>query len=198
MGIAKFNNFPISAIHKLNNKIKAKIKHKKLTKLHNNDKIKKAWGTIRYCGNISEKIGQMFQKHNINIGYKPNNIIKKKLQNINHNKDKLNCSGIYELNCTCGLKYIGRTTRKFTQRFREHKHNFIYNKPEKSTFANHLLQHHHPLNTDLFKIIKILNNNKTIDIWENVEILKAHKMGNILNEQIPDSHNPIYKFIISS
>ena len=78
MGIAKFNNFPISSIHKLKNKIKAKIKHKKLTKLHNNDNIKKAWGMIKYCGNISEKIGHSFQKHNINIGYKSNNIIKKR------------------------------------------------------------------------------------------------------------------------
>ena len=31
-----------------------------------------------------------------------------------------------------------------------------------------------------------------------MEILKAHKSGDILNEQIPDSQNPIYKFIISS
>ena len=109
----------------------------------------------------------------------------------------MNCSRMCELNCKCGSKYIGRTTRKFTQRFKEHRYNFIYNKPEKSAFANHLLQNHHPLNTDLFKIIKILNNKKTIDIWENVEILKAHKSGNILNEQIPDSYNPLYNSIIN-
>ena len=64
--------------------------------------------------------------------------------------------------------YIGRTTRKFKQRLNEHKHSFIYNIPDRSTFAAHLLEHHHPYNDNYFNIKKILNNNQYIDTWEEL------------------------------
>ena len=43
----------------------------------------------------------------------------------------MNCSGINQLKCECGAKYIGKTTRKFKERYQEHKHSFVYNIPEK-------------------------------------------------------------------
>ena len=85
-----------------------------------------------------------------------NNIHKNKLQNIEHNIDKLDCSGMCKLNCECGSKYIGKTKKK--KFIKEHKYSFIHNKPEKSIFINHLLEKHHPLNPKLFNIIKIVNN----------------------------------------
>ena len=77
---------------------------------------------------------------------KTTNHVQQKLKNLNHKTDKLSNSGIYQLKCECGTKYIGKTTRKFKQRFQEHKHSFIYNNPDRSKFAAHLLQEHHPLN----------------------------------------------------
>ena len=49
--------------------------------------------------------------------------------------DKSYQSGIYELDCECGAKYTGKTTRKFSQRFNEHKHSFIHIYPERSNYA---------------------------------------------------------------
>ena len=70
----------------------------------------------------------------------------------------MNSSGIYKLKCKCEATYIGKTTRKFKQRLNEHKHSFIYNIPDRSPFASHLLEQHHPYNFDYFNIKKILNN----------------------------------------
>ena len=41
---------------------------------------------------------------------------------------KMTQSGIYQLQCQCGLKY----TRQFQTRFNEHKHNFKYGITDKS------------------------------------------------------------------
>ena len=154
------------------------------------------WASLEYCRNVSEKIGKTFKRHNINIGFKTNNKYKNILQNNDHKSEKLDCSGIYEINCECGSKYVGRTARKFKTRFKEHTNSFIHNKPEKSTYANHLLNIHHAYNPDSFKIIKIIQNSKLLDTWENIEIFKAYKTSKILNEQIPNIHNPLFNTIL--
>ena len=46
------------------------------------------------------------------------------------------------------------------QRFQEHKYSFIHNKLAISTFANHILEKHHPLIPDSFNTIKIINDKK--------------------------------------
>ena len=79
-------------------------------------------------------------------------------------------SGIYKLKCMCGSCYIGRTTRKFKDRLKEHRFNFKYNYPDRSKFAAHLLENCHP-----FEVVKIVNEKRHIDIHEHLEIFKASK-----------------------
>ena len=194
--IAKFNNFPIKQIYTMNNKIKIKLKKKQLTTLHNNNNNKKKWttGTLSYCGKISDRIGHLFKKNNINISYKNCLQLQKEFKNENHEYEKMNCSGIYQFKCKCEAAYIGKTNRKFKQRYNEHKHSFVYNYPEKSKFANHLLREHHPFDPKYFKIKKIVNN-PTIDTWEELEIHKIYHRGNILNEQLTNINNPLFNLI---
>ena len=59
-----------------------------------------------------------------------------------------------------------------------------------------MLESHHSYNPDSFKIIKIVQNRKLIDTWENIEIFKAYKTGQILNEQILDIYNPVYNTVL--
>ena len=129
--IAKCNNFPINKVISLNNKIKVKLNNKKFTTLYNKPAQKKNWATLTYCGPISDKINKVFNNSNINIGFKNNNYIQNKLKNMDHTTEKMNSSGIYELKCKCKTKYIRKTSRKFKQRYQEHKYSFIYNYPEK-------------------------------------------------------------------
>ena len=96
------------------------------------------------------------------------------------------CSGIYKLICECRAQYLGKASRKFKQRYQEHRHSFIYNIPEKSKFSAHLLNSHHPLNQNCFNIVKIVNDKKRIDTWEQVEIFKPLQSAHTLNEQLPN------------
>ena len=89
--IAKFNNFPIEEIYKLNNKIKANLKRKQFTTLHNNNS-KKKWATMSYSGKISDRIGYLFKKNNINIAYNSGCQKQKEFKNENHEYEKMNCS----------------------------------------------------------------------------------------------------------
>ena len=56
LSIAKFNNYPISSIYTLNNKIKAKIRNKKFTKFNN---TKKDWETIVVCQGVTNHYTQI-------------------------------------------------------------------------------------------------------------------------------------------
>ena len=116
---------------------------------------------------------------------------------MDHATDKMSFSGIYKLECECGAQYIGKTSRKFKQRLHEHKYSFIYNKLEKSNFAAHLLESHHPLNNGSFSIIKIINNKNLINTWEVLEIFKSYRTGLKINEQLPNINNPLFKNIIN-
>ena len=117
------------------------------------------------------------------------------LENIERkNKEKMDCSGIYKLKYMCGSCYIVRTTRKFKDRLKEHRFNFKYNYPDRSKFAAHLLENCHPFESDLncFEVVKIVNEKQHIDIHEPLEIFKASKEYNLVNEQYPNMNNPLF------
>lgn len=177
--IATHNNFSLQELHKLNNKIKKNIILKKNTTLnkHTPNKIQK-WFPLTYRKNLSENIKSIFAKHNIHITHKIENKYKYDLLNkSNTPRNKMDCSGIYKLKCKCGACYIGRTTRKFKDRLKEHKHSFHYNYPENSKFSAHLLENFHPFSPDN----------------ESFEIIKASKICNLVNEQLPNFDNPLFK-----
>mgnify|MGYP000751796836 CR=1 FL=1 len=180
ISIASFNKVPIKTIYMLNNRIKNNIRCKKYTKLNNNKDTNNNWASIQYCGDISDKVKRIFNNNNINISYKTTKFIQNRLKNRDHKTKDMSGSGIYQLDCECGARYIGKTSRKFKQRYQEHRHNFIYNNPERSKFASHLLQYHHSFMQDCFEIIKTTHDNKLINIWEQYEIYKPIKQVNIL------------------
>ena len=151
---------------------------------------------MTYYGNISNRLNDIFRKHNINIAFYSQNRSKSDLKNQEHITDKNNSSGIYKLNCLCGCAYIGKTFRKFKNRIYEHKYSFKYNHPEKSAYAAHLLNKDHklmPFNEN-FEILKVTNDKKKIEIWEQFHIYK-HKNQSLLNEHFPSASYPLFKII---
>ena len=152
--------------------------------------------TTEYCGNVSDRMRDILNKNNFKISYKSFNTFYNKLKNTDHVIDKMSLSGVYKLDCECGAQYVGKTTRKYKQRLQEHRHSFIYNKPEKSNFAANLLNNHHPLNNNNFSIIKIINNKTNINTWEELEIFKSYKNGYNINEQLPNFNNPLFQNIV--
>ena len=72
---------------------------------NNNNKETKSWASLEYCSGISgKKLGKYFTKNNVKLCYKTNNVYKNQFQNLEHKTKKLNCSGIYELNCDYASK----------------------------------------------------------------------------------------------
>ena len=198
LSIAQYNNFPNSIIYNLNNKIKNNIYKKQHTTLNNNNNNQtKNYVSIEYCGNTSDRIRRILKKSNLKVSYKSTNILQRSLNNKDPEIDKMSFSGIYKLECQCGAQYIGKTTRKFKQRLHEHRYSFIYNKPEKSNYAEHLLNNHHPLDNNSFSIIKILNDKRLINTWEELEIFKSYRTGHNINDQLPNINNPLFKNILN-
>ena len=112
---------------------------------------------MTYQGNISNKIKNIFSKSNINIAFsvpEKNQIAMKN----NDRKIEMNSeSGIYKLTCDCNSIYIRITFRKFKRRIYEHYHSFLYNLPDKSNFAAHLLQTNHIFSgftKDIFNFVR--------------------------------------------
>ena len=196
LNIAQHNGFPYDNIIQLNKQIKQKIYMKNKTTLVPKNKTGR-WFSIPYYCDISGKIKKLLHDNNVNITYSNYNHVKFQLNNGFTKNLELTQSGIYQLQCQCGLKYIGRTTRQFQIRFNEHKHNFRYGITDKSKFAAHCLDNCHPFLPleQSFSIIKKVNKIDQIDIWEALIIFKASQVANLINEQIPETNNPLIYFV---
>ena len=108
ISIALYNKVPIKTIHILNNKIKNNIRYKKYTKLNNYKDTSNTWASIQYCRDISDRVKRIFNNNNINISYKTSNPIQKILKNRDQKTENMSGSGIYQLECECGARYIGK------------------------------------------------------------------------------------------
>ena len=97
-------------------------------------------------------------------------------------------SEIYQLQCEC------RATRQFQTRFNKHKHDFKYGVTDRSKFAAHCLENCHPFSSksQIFSIVKNINKTDQIDIREVLAISRASQTSILINEQIPDSNNPLF------
>ena len=195
--IARYNNYRSYRIHRLNYSIKNKVNLKKATTLKSNEKPNN-FHKLTYFGGISDKIKSVFKKQNINIAFAVNNKNNHRLKNNSSQGNKYEYeSGIYKLNCPCGSSYVGKTFRQFKKRIYEHSHAYLYNIPERSTYASHLLQPDHiaiPFN-NTYEILKIINNKYTIELWEQIEIQKQAIKTNLINEHHININNPLFELI---
>ncbi|XP_022814510.1 uncharacterized protein LOC111348209 [Spodoptera litura] len=91
-----------------------------------------------YIKGVTNKIGLILLKeYSIPTIYQPGIKIK---QIINKPKDdsRLRKPGIYKINCSCGLSYIGQTKRPIIKRFKEHQADLKRKQINKSAIAEHV------------------------------------------------------------
>ena len=195
--VARYNNYPSYKIHQMNYSIKNKINLRKITTLTSKEQPNK-FHTLTYFGELSDKIKHVFSKQNINIAFKVNNRDNFLLKNKNdHGKRYELESGIYKLNCPCGSSYVGKTFRQFKRRIYEHSRAYLFNIPERSAYAAHLLQPDHiavPFN-NTYEILKIINNKHNIDLWEQAEIQKQATKTRLVNEHHINNNNPLFELL---
>ncbi|KAJ8976203.1 hypothetical protein NQ317_008281 [Molorchus minor] len=85
-------------------------------------------------------------------------------------------SGIYEISCKdCNLKYVGQTRRSILTRFKEHMAHLKYGRTDKSSVAQHAFDNNHRIDINNLKLIRNVTNNRQLDAFESLEIVKCKK-----------------------
>ena len=100
--------------------------------------------------------------------------------------------GIYEIPCgSCEKTYVGRTNRKISARFAEHKVS-IKRRDTSSTLAQHVLQEGHWINFDAAKTLVRLDQERPRIYREAVEIEKRPHCMNTRDDarRLPDAWKP--------
>lgn len=86
-------------------------------------------------------------------------------------------SGIYEISCRdCDQKYVGQTKRSIWTRFKGHVAHLKYDRPEKSSVAQHSFDNNHRIDVSNLKLIKNVNYNRLLDAFECIKIVKCKKV----------------------
>lgn len=94
--------------------------------------------------------------------------------------DVINKSGVYSVLCSCGLKYIGQSSRAIIERWKEHNKNIAKNEETKSSVAHHILNNiEHSITRNNFKMEKCVPNRAKLDAWESLFI--NENRDNIMN-----------------
>ncbi|KAJ8981827.1 hypothetical protein NQ317_003871 [Molorchus minor] len=99
--------------------------------------------------------------------------------------------GIYEISCKdCNLKYVGQTRRSILTRFKEHMAHLKYGRIDKSSVAQHAFDNNHRIDINNLSLVKNVTNNRQLDGFESLEIVKCKNRMNSDNGPIPNS--PLY------
>lgn len=107
--------------------------------------------------------------------------------------ENLHKSGIYEFKCDdCEKTYIGQTKRNIKQRYKEHFSHIKYNRPEKSAFAQHILEEGHNTNVNNVTLLKDVKNSRHLDAYESYFISKNNT--NLLNHENGNINSELFNF----
>ena len=142
------------------------------------------WITVPYNGVISEEIKKTIQEgsnHKVTFSNKPN-LGRILINTKNQRMSTLDCSGIYQINCQCGMKYVGQTGRKIGTRVNEHLSHARLQKFGKSSLADHLINSNHDPEATEVQVKKKCAKGKKMNLYEQFYI-ESHKGDNLLNNQ---------------
>ena len=180
--IADANGFSSEFIQNLNKKVLKKKFTSSLTSLTGSTDCLPMRFSLPYIPGLSESLRHLFKKLKICISFaRPPNLATLLRQPLD-SSDRLERSGVYKLNCSCGHFYIGKTLRSFKKRIHEHvrplqllktKTNYTFN--SNSSFAKHVLQSQHSpdIHNPEVDILHFSNTSCELDSLELIEILSA-------------------------
>ena len=174
-------------------------KNKHTEKQEKNDTQK--WVRFTYIGKETKFFTKLFKNYPVKIPFTTNNTISRILSHRpTHTKTRnlLDISGVYRLTCPdCNIKYVRQTGRSFRIRFQKHYRDFKNNN-NKSKFAMHLLENHHPIGhiDNIMEILHITKKGRTMDTIEKYYIYKETKNGNQINDKNTVKQNKIYNAVI--
>ena len=156
--------------------------------LHKGSNYRKTekWISIPFSEEISEKAKKIIKnREGTNVTFNNQRNLGSILINTKKQKseDKLENSGVYEIECSCGKKYIGQTGRTVRVRTKEHMANTRLQKRGHSSISDHLINDNHDANLCSTRIIHVCKKGRKLNLLEQMEINKLKHTGNLLNTQ---------------
>uniref|UniRef100_A0A1B6C1X0 Reverse transcriptase domain-containing protein n=1 Tax=Clastoptera arizonana TaxID=38151 RepID=A0A1B6C1X0_9HEMI len=193
--IAKFNGFNVNMVDNLIRKQKLKIKRLNATTLINVDEEKRIkYVSLPYDRDLTKGLSKIFKDINLKIAFKSTNSLKNVLGNSKDKIPQLESSGIYEIKCnSCDKAYIGQTKRKMITRVKEHIGHIKYQRADKSSVAEHVLETNHEIKLEDCKLLKNIRDNGLLNAYESLMI---HKGKNLLNsDRGPIPYSSLFSII---
>ena len=126
---------------------------------------------IPYVSGLGEDLRRVCRKYNIRTVFRTSSTLRRELSRTKDRDPPLKTSGVvYEIPCSCGLKYIGETKRALETRLKEHQAATRRGETEKSAIAEHAWsQHHQPLWEET-RVLDRASHNTTLLIKEAIHI----------------------------
>lgn len=165
-----------------------KIHRSRMTTLFSQNKPKKESKSVRrvlmnFVPEIMRKLEPIFRQDNMSIVYSNSRQLNNLLDSTKDKVDPLQKSGIYEIECgDCHQKYIGQTSRKLIERFKEYMSHVRYNRPQKSSVADHILSNN--VSIDNLSLKKQTNKPSQLDAFESFFIQTGTQTMNADNGNI--------------
>ena len=192
----------------MNNHIKRKTHIETITSLSRISQPCSHYFSLPYIPHLSYKLTHSLKKLNIQITYQVNSNLNSLLRTTMDRIDKLEKSGVYKLNCSCGRFYIGRTLRNVNTRISEHlkpikKKNSSNQVPaSNSAFAQNIFESQHPIdiNNPDTEVLHFNNRFDTINNLEALEIMvhAKHRPDELLNDVINFDQTFLLKKLVHS
>lgn len=148
-----------------------------------------------YVGKISEKISKILRNNDVHVAFRTTNTVRRAICNGKEKTEVGRKSGVYRLTCDeCNSVYVGQTGRCFETRYKEHISAYRNARPERSHFAEHLLDTGHQLSDGhSYEVLHTCNKSLRLNVLEQLEIIKHNVDGAILNDQINVSSSPLLR-----
>lgn len=186
--VAILNGFNPKIIDDLESKLNRKVD---TTLLHIIDN-KKHFVKITNFPIISKRIAKIFKSLNFKTVLCPDRKVRNLFPNPKDRINKLNCSGVYKLNCKkCDGCYIGQTRRSINDRLIEHRRDIKNNCPKTGASKHFIECFGHSLDEDNFELIAKENNKIYLNILESLFI---RKYKNNFNDNLGPHNTLLFDF----
>lgn len=182
--IANVNGYTADEIDELVNKHSRKIQKQSSSTLFSQQQSDQTSRVpFKFNHTITNYMKPIMKKHKLEMVCSSQNKLKDTLGNPKDKLDEHQKSGVYKILCSeCQKIYIGQTRRNILQRFKEHCSHIKFNRPTKSSVAEHsLAETHFNMTKDNLKLITQTRMIRRLDAIESMHIHKNknHLMNNV-------------------
>jgi hypothetical protein len=160
---------------------------------------KTKWAKFIYVSKGTKFITKLFKNTPLKIAFTTQNTIGKLLsKQQNHNQNKFDKCGVYQLTCPdCNKNYIGELGRLFHVRFQEHFRDYKYGN-NKSKLAQNLIDNKHSISPteNIMDIIHTTIKGKMLNTMEKYYIYKETRINIQINDKCTVKPDVVFETLI--